>query len=152
MKHQTPLPYTEYIQQYGMLDFGTTDHVMSVHANVKNKKTVARNCHNVWLLEHRNTNDHGANTSTPTDKCKKKIVSHFGLVEGRTGGHVCISKDTIDYPTFATLFALWTYQIHSGHGLRCYFIYYCVNLLDPRSFIHKIKRCRGCGNADRHWS
>ena len=39
---------------------------------------------------------------------KRKIVSHFGLVEGRTGGHVCTSKDTIDYPNFATLFALWT--------------------------------------------
>ena len=39
---------------------------------------------------------------------RRKIVSDFGLVEGRTGGHVCISKDTIDYPSFATLFALWT--------------------------------------------
>ena len=38
----------------------------------------------------------------------RKIVSRFGLIAGRTGGHVCISKDTIDYPNFATLFALWT--------------------------------------------
>ena len=79
--------------------------------------------------------------STSTDKRKKKDRFALRASRRKDWGACMHFKRHYRLPELRDFIRVMDYQVHSGYGLRCYLIYYYVNLFDPRSFIYKVKRC-----------